>query len=127
MRKRPPCPPPHGALRINLVSLVIYILLIIGAYAGYAFLPVWWETQEMKNIMGEVAISAGRSSDADMKDKLWSLLQANFKLEIPKERIRIWRKNEHVHIEITYQRRISHFWGRESVLTLKPHVERIIL
>ncbi len=130
-------PSRSGAIQINLVSITIYIILIVGAYVAWKGLPLWWEYEDIRHMMGEVAITAARHSDAELRDKVWRLMRDNFNTELPIENVRVWRTTSSgsmtgnattsVVIEVEYERVIKHPWGKETVLVFRPRVKRLVL
>lgn len=120
-------PRDKGAVKISIVSLAIYLLVIGGAYGCWKFLPLWWENNEIKNMLGEVAITARRASDTALRDKILYLMKSKFATEVSKEDIKVWRKGDYVYLNVRYQRLVKHPWGGTTLLTLSPQVKRLIL
>lgn len=100
--------------QFNFVSVVIYLLLIAGAYVAYKGSPIWWKKGEMDAVVKEASYGAKRMTEEQATDAIVEMIERQVKVKIPREDVTVNKQKDYVRIRVVWRFTVDHPFGKQT-------------
>jgi hypothetical protein len=118
--------------RINVVSVFMLLVAVAAGYAGYKFVPVYWQARKVDQVLDEeklAMVNVGRLAEehrAPVADK--AIAKAITRLyemgieDVGEQPLQVWFSPDYGELNARYQVVVRHPVGKATVLTFDRHV-----
>ena len=110
--------------RVNWVSILVILVLLGGAYAGWKFAPQYWQSYKVDEILSEYKNVAAELSDLNpayrpereqkIVNDLYLRVQALGITDTPDQPLEVGFGPNYSHLYVKYQKVVSHPFGKKT-------------
>lgn len=119
--------------RLNVVSGFLLLVAIAAGYAGYKFIPVFWQARKVDEVLDTEkmrAVSFHRAPD-EVKQREADIIVTKaaarvYELGIddqPDQPLQVWFSPDYSELNARYQVVVRHPFGKSTVMTMNRTVE----
>jgi hypothetical protein len=118
---------------INWVTIFIVLLLVSAVYAGWKFIPVWWQAQKVEEALEEVKLevsniqgwtpSQQRLAEEKLRAKAIARIHELGIEDQPDQPVQVFFTEGYTHIKVTYEAIVDHVWGKQTRITINRSVK----
>ena len=118
--------------RINVVSVFLLLVAIGAGYAGYKFIPVYWQARKVDQVLEEEKMAAvsfhrlreelrATSADVIVGKAVTRLYEMGIEDQVDQP-LQVWFSPDYTELNARYQVVVRHPFEKSTVLTFDRHV-----
>jgi len=116
---------PHRVRRINVVSVLLALLVVSGAYFGWKIIPVYYEAQKVDTILAsyrresaELEVHKYTSHEEKLKDRIAAEVM-DLGIDDPD----VYYDEDYTSLHVDYSVEVRFFFGKSITLHFERSVE----
>ncbi len=112
----------------NLVSLLMLLFVVGVAYLGWKYVPVYWQKQQIQEMMMSEVMLANRRDDDKLREQILRKMAMDFGYEeLLPEDVEISRTEGWIEATVYYQVNVEHYYDKVHSFVLTAHIRRRVI
>ena len=116
-----------GEFRLNVVSVFIYIIVIGGLYGLWKYAPVYWQRENLIEIVQNAMLDGNRYGFDRIQSKIIENADRSLKLTLTNDNIKVDRIDNRILIEVTYKVKVEHLFDKVTFHIMRIKEERTLI